>query len=59
MQKQSIDFMMQHHPANKLLEDYLTLFPDLDTSITEDNYRKRMEPILSIAANNGFEYLSL
>jgi hypothetical protein len=59
MQKQSIDYMKQHHPSNKLLEDYLTLFPDLDTSITEENYRKRMEPILSIAANNGFEYLSL
>jgi hypothetical protein len=51
--------MKQHHPSNKLLEDYLTLFPDLDTSITEENYRKRIEPILSIAANNGFEYLSL
>lgn len=57
LQKSAIEIIRIKTPSNKLLEDYLTIFPDLN-SIKIENFRNRIQPLITIAANNGFEYLS-
>lgn len=57
LQQTAVHIMRQKTPKNKLLEDYLTIFPDLD-SITSERFKERVQPLITIAANNGFEFLS-
>jgi hypothetical protein len=63
LQETAISIINQLHPKNKYLEDYLTILPDL--SILQSNnegakqrYREQLQPLITIASNNGFEYLS-
>lgn len=46
---------------NRFLEDYLTIFPDLDFhNLEEPNYdafRNTLQPLVTIARNNGFQTL--
>jgi hypothetical protein len=59
LQKRSIDLMKERQPRNPLMEDYFSVFPDLDTSISRAKYREHLQPLITIAANNGFEYLTI
>jgi len=50
-------------PTHKLLQDYLTFLPDLDL-LHQDNreelkkkFEDNIKPLITIAANNGFEYM--
>jgi hypothetical protein len=58
MQKTAIEIVSEKSPNNKLLEDYLTIFPDFK-SFTKENFKDRIQPLISIAANNGFEYMTI
>ncbi|MFD2327217.1 HNH endonuclease domain-containing protein [Mucilaginibacter galii] len=64
LQATAIEIVQHVNPKNKYLEDYLTILPEL-TMFTNNNnrakqrYREQLQPLLTIAANNGFEYLSL
>lgn len=57
VQKASIDRMKDKSPRHPLLEDYLSIFPDLDSSINRSKYNEHLQPLITIASNNGFEYL--
>jgi hypothetical protein len=57
LQKTAIGIVKDKNPNNKLLEDYLTIFPDLDKNFTEEKFRDRIQPLITIASNNGFEFL--
>lgn len=57
LQKKAIGIIKDKNPNNKLLEDYLTIFPDLDKNFTEEKFRERIQPLITIASNNGFEFL--
>lgn len=57
LQSTAIEIVRNKNPKNKLLEDYLTIFPDLDNSFSLEKYRERIQPLITIAANNGFEFL--
>jgi hypothetical protein len=57
LQKEAVEIVSTKLPKNKLLEDYLTIFPDLDNSFTEEKFRETIQPLITIASNNGFEYL--
>ncbi len=57
LQKTAIDIMKIKKPESKLLEDYLTIFPDLNMNFTEEKFRERIQPLITIASNNGFEFL--
>ena len=63
LQKSAIDIVKVKTPKNKLLEDYLTIFPYLDEinllpeQVTIDRFRERLEPLIIIASNNGFEFM--
>lgn len=56
LQKTAVEIVSKTSPRNKLLEDYLTIFPDLN-NFTKDKFKDRIQPLITIAANNGFEYL--
>lgn len=59
LQQRAIRSMKENHPRNPLLDDYLTIFPNLDeASLSEPKFRERIEPLILIASNNGFEFLT-
>lgn len=57
LQKTAIEIVKGKNPNSKLLEDYLTIFPDLDKNFTKEKFRERIQPLITIASNNGFEFL--
>ena len=59
LQKTAFDIIRTKSPNNKLLEDYLTIFPDLTTHFSKEKFRESIQPLITIASNNGFEFLTL
>lgn len=63
LQHTAITIILQKAPENKFLEDYLTIFPDLQeitnssASELKHKFKERIQPLITIASNNGFEYL--
>jgi HNH endonuclease len=63
MQESAIKIVKEKNPKNKLLEDYLTIFSDLEESnglseyFTKEKFRDRLQPLITIASNNGFEFM--
>ena len=57
LQKIAVEIIKIKKPNSKLLEDYLTIFPDLNMTFTEEKFRDRIQPLITIASNNGFEFL--
>jgi hypothetical protein len=58
LQKTAYEIVSNQNPKNKLLEDYLTIFPNLDNSDEFEyvRYRDSIQPLITIAQNNGFSY---
>jgi hypothetical protein len=57
LQKSAVTILKEKQPRNPFLEDYLTIFPNLYKAFTRDNFKERIEPLITIAANNGFEFM--
>ncbi len=57
LQKLAIEIVGFKAPNNKYLEDYLTIFPDLEVNFTKEKFKERIQPLITIASNNGFEFL--
>lgn len=57
LQKAAVEIVSEKSPKNKLLEDYLTIFPDLEKNFSKEKFRDRIQPLITIASNNGFEFL--
>lgn len=57
LQKTAIEIVSEKTPKNKFLEDYLTIFPDLK-NLNREKFKERIQPLITIASNNGFEFLS-
>ena len=57
LQKEAFEIVIHKSPKNKLLQDYLTIFPDLDSDFSEEKFRETIYPLITIASNNGFEFL--
>lgn len=62
VQKMAIEIIKHKMPKEKLLEDYLSIFPDLERmNVLPDDYKGKfkntIEPLITIAGNNGFEYM--
>ncbi|WP_428327916.1 HNH endonuclease domain-containing protein [Mucilaginibacter sp.] len=58
LQKSAIDIMQHVAPKNKLLQDYLTVFPSLGSEhINYNKFLEQVQPLVTIASNNGFEFL--
>ena len=63
IQESAIRIVKEKNPSNKLLEDYLTIFSDLEESnglseyFTKEKFKDRLQPLITIASNNGFEFM--
>ena len=60
LQKKAVKVIREKQPRNKFLEDYLSIFPifdDPDIDFTPAKLKERIQPLIIIAANNGFEYM--
>ena len=57
LQKSAVEIIRVKTPKNKYLEDYLTILPDYTESFTESKFRETFQPLITIASNNGFEFL--
>lgn len=60
LQQTALKIVFEREPKNKSLEDYLTILPklnNLETDDTKNKFRDTIQPLITIAANNGFEYL--
>lgn len=63
IQKKAIEIVSRRESKHKLLQDYLTIFPDLKIvstqpeSFTKEKFRETIQPLITIASNNGFQFL--
>ncbi|MBA9073496.1 hypothetical protein GGR22_001622 [Flavobacterium gossypii] len=59
LQKTAYEIMRHNPKSQKLLEDYLTIFPELENTgdFRYDKFKESLQPLISIAGNNGFSYL--
>ena len=57
LQKEAVSIVGKVKPNNRFLEEYLTVFPDLNFS--KDKYIVCIQPMLTIAQNNGFQYMNI
>lgn len=55
LQKEAVSIIQINKPKNRFLEDHLTVFPDLN--IGKDKYSECIQPMLTIAHNNGFDWM--
>jgi len=61
LQQAAFEIVNHHNPKNKLLEEYVLLFPDLSSGDGFDyvRFKENIAPLITIAHNNGFGYLNL
>jgi hypothetical protein len=63
LQKTALEIICSKNPKNKYLLEYLPLYPDimsfedLPIIVTEESLKKQFVPLITIASNNGFEFL--
>lgn len=57
LQKNAYEIVRRRTPKNKLLEDYLTVLHIEENSINHDKFKEIIQPLVSIASNNGFEFM--
>src|SRR5690606_4696073 len=57
LQKNAYEIVRRRTPKNKLLEDYLTVLHIEENSINQDKFKEIIQPLVSIASNNGFEFM--
>ncbi len=58
LQQQAVEIVQAKAPQTKLLQDYLTLFPSLEEQhFNRDSFLARIQPLITIANNNGFDFL--
>lgn len=57
MQQKAVKIVSSKNPNNKFLEDYLTIFPDLQSDISKEKFRDTIQPLITIASNNGFLFM--
>ena len=61
MHKTAIETIIRIQTNNKILEEYLTILPDFDSLHTDYarlKFKETLEPLITIAANNGFQYMN-
>jgi hypothetical protein len=56
-QKIALEIVARKKPRSKILEEYLTIYPDYRLDFSEKRFNEIISPLISIASNNGFEYM--
>jgi hypothetical protein len=60
-QARAIEIIKKRNPDCKILQEYLTVFPDLDNPRAESSrikLRETIQPLITMAHNNGFEFMT-
>lgn len=63
LQKLALQTIIKQKPNSKLLEDYLTFIPDLakvhesEPNNLKELFKNNIQPLVTIASNNGFEIM--
>ncbi|MEL1254071.1 HNH endonuclease domain-containing protein [Flavobacterium sp. DGU38] len=59
LQKTAYEIVKSHNCKNKYLEEFITIFPDLNYNNGFDylRYKETIQPLITIASNNGFSYM--
>lgn len=59
LQKSGFEIVKSSNSKNRFLDEYLTIFPDLDSGNEFDylRYKETIQPLISIASNNGFSQM--
>lgn len=59
LQKTAFEIVKTHNPKNRYLEEYLSIFPDLEENNEFDfvRYKETIQPLITIASNNGFSFM--
>jgi hypothetical protein len=59
LQRTGVEIIRHKAPSNRYLEDYLTIFPSLGTDyFNKDKFLEHIQPLVTIASNNGFQFLN-
>jgi hypothetical protein len=64
LHESAIKIVKEMNPKNKFLDDYLTIFSDIEETnvlseyLTKEKFRDRLQPLITIASNNGFEFMN-
>lgn len=55
----AFEIVKHKNPKNKFIEDYLTIFPILDNpnDFNYAKYKESVQPLMTIASNNGFLFM--
>jgi hypothetical protein len=58
LQNQAVEIIKHKAPRHRFLEDYLTIFPLLNSEqLQRQKFLEQIQPLVTIASNNGFEFL--
>lgn len=57
LQELAIETYLADRPNEKLLEDYFYIGTDLQQGLSKEKFYDVINPLVTIASNNGFEYL--
>lgn len=57
LQASAFSIVRRKTPRNKLLEDYLPIIQSPNESLSKARFRDIMLPLVTIAANNGFQFM--
>lgn len=59
LQEMAVTVVKEQAPRNRFLEEYLTIFSETQGQLdfNKDKFRDRIQPLITIAANNGFEFM--
>jgi hypothetical protein len=56
LQKTAFEINKKYNPKSRYIEEYLTIFPSID-SFEKEKFANTIQPLLTIANNNGFLHL--
>ena len=57
LQKSAFEIVRSKTPKNKFLEEYFSVFHHQEDRLNETKFFEIIQPLVSIASNNGFEFL--
>lgn len=63
LQIKALETILQLSPKNNFLDDYLSIVPDLsligqsDKAAVRELFKNNIQPLITIASNNGFEFM--
>ena len=57
LQKIAFQINKSINPKSRYMEEFLTIFPELDNNFSKERFKETIQPLITIASNNGFLFL--